>query len=317
MSPEKVYSLDKSPERASRSHTVLLFGEVLADIFPDRTVLGGAPFNVARHLKAFGQSPVLVSSLGSDTLREDVLDVMRRCEMTTVGIQLDELHPTGRVQVHMQHGGHRFDILPLQAYDFIDTAELRNTLLAVRPDLVYFGTLAQRHNVSRQSLETLLLSAKAERFLDINLRTPWYEEEVIGRSLRYADMIKLNDDELDILADMLKLQGSSPESQAIDLMRQFDIGQAVITCGEAGAWHISGNGNITTAEVKNKISGLVDTVGAGDGFAATYILGSLMRWPIEKTLDRAIAFAGAICEIRGAVPDHEDFYDSFTREWNI
>lgn len=304
-------------DRANNNGTVVLFGEVLADIFPDRTVLGGAPFNVARHLKAFGLNPVLITRLGSDALRDEVLHVMSQNNMEITGVQNDNTHPTGRVQVHMEGGSHLFEILPMQAYDFIQPAEARKTISSVRPELVYYGTLAQRHEISRQALSALLDSTATSKFLDINLRSPWYDKKTIRDSLQYADIIKLNDDELDILAEMYDLSGSSPDAQVIDLMNQFDLGQAVVTCGEAGAWQIKRGGDKFEAGVKNKITKLVDTVGAGDGFSAVCILGAIKRWPAIKTLDRAMAFAGAICEIRGAIPDNADFYQPFTREWDL
>lgn len=303
--------------RANQKGTVVLFGEVLADIFPDRTVLGGAPFNVARHLKAFGQNPVLISRLGNDILRDEVLDVMSQNEMAILGIQCGNRHPTGQVQVHIKNGENHFEILPQQAYDFIHPAVVRMATLSVSPVLVYFGTLAQRYEVSRRALKTLLRSSDAAKFLDINLRTPWYDEKTLRQSLRFADVVKLNADELIILARMFELQGGKPQDQIRDLMKQFDLEQAVVTCGEGGAWQISRDGKKVEAGVKNKLVKLVDTVGAGDGFAAVYILGVLRRWPMQKTLDRANAFAAAICEIRGAIPDHADFYAPFTHEWGL
>jgi fructokinase len=311
-------SAPKKPiERSNNNGTVVLFGEVLADIFPDRTVLGGAPFNVARHLKAFRLNPVLITRLGSDALRDQVLHVMSQNDMETIGVQNDDTHPTGQVQVHIEGGGHRFEILPMQAYDFIQPAEAHKVIGSVHPELIYYGTLAQRHEISRQALTPLLDSSATAKFLDINLRSPWYDERTIRESLQYANIVKLNDDELRILAEMFELSGSSPDDHAINLMNRFDIDQAVITCGAAGAWQINRDEKKTEVDVMNKITKVIDTVGAGDGFASVFILGSLKLWPAVKTLERAIAFAGAICEIRGAIPDHEDFYKPFTREWAV
>jgi len=301
----------------SQNNTVVLFGEVLADIFPDRTVLGGAPFNVARHLKAFGQNPVLITRLGDDALREEVFRVMSQNGMETLGIQCNKTHPTGRVQVHIEKGSHRFEILSEQAYDYIHPAVVRMTTLSANPVLVYFGTLAQRHPVSERALKTLLRSTDAAKFLDINLRTPWYDEKTILQSLQFANIVKLNNEELDLLAKMFELPGGDSQSQVQELMKRYDIEQVMVTCGEAGAWHISQNGKKVEACAKKSIANLVDTVGAGDGFAAVCMLGSLQRWPMDKTLERANAFAAAICEIRGAVPDHKDFYEPFTEKWNL
>jgi fructokinase len=306
-----------SPLRTNRKGTVVLFGEVLADIFADRTVLGGAPFNVARHLKAFGQNPVLITRLGHDALADEVLDVMSENEMETLGVQCGNNYPTGRVQVHMKDGAHSFEILPSQAYDFIHPAVVRMTALSVNPKLVYFGTLAQRNEISRRALKSLLRSTSAAKFLDINLRAPWFDEKILKQSLQYADTVKLNAEELAILAEMFGLPGSEPQGQAKELMSRFGLEKVVVTCGQEGAWQLNRKGNKVEAGLKDRIISLMDTVGAGDGFAAVCILGELLRWPAAQTLERANAFASAICEIRGAIPDHADFYKPFTHEWDI
>jgi fructokinase len=303
--------------RANRKGTVILFGEVLADIFPDRTVLGGAPFNVARHLKAFGRNPVLITRLGHDALADEVLDVMSRNEMEIVGVQRGNNYPTGRVKVHMKGGAHSFEILPEQAYDFINPAVVRMIALSVNPELIYFGTLAQRNEISRRALKSLLRSTGAAKFLDINLRAPWFDEKVLKQSLQYADTVKLNAEELAILAEMFGFPDNEPQGLASELMKQFGLEQVVVTCGQEGAWQLNRKGNKVEAGVKDQAIRLMDTVGAGDGFAAVCILGKLLRWPATLTLERANAFASAICEIRGAIPEHADFYNSFTHEWDI
>lgn len=304
-------------QRSSRKGTVALFGEVLADIFPDRTVLGGAPFNVARHLKAFGQNPLLITRLGHDALHDEVMSTLSQCKMETLGVQCGNSYPTGQVWVHIEKGGHRFEILPEQAYDFIHHAAVRMAALSARPDLVYFGTLAQRHDVSRNALKVLLKSTRSAKFLDINLRAPWYDETTLRQSLESADIVKLNHEELQVLADMFGLSEVSPQDQARKLMVQFNLRQIIVTCGEAGAWLAGHDGKIIEAAAKHPAGKLVDTVGAGDGFAAVCILGILLHWPVSVTLERANSFAAAICGIRGAAPDHADFYKLFTEEWSL
>ena len=301
----------------SQNGRVVLFGEVLADIFPDRAVLGGAPFNVARHLKAFGRNPVLLSRVGNDGLGKDVLGAMAQSGMDAGGIQSDRHHPTGQVKVHLEDGGHRFEILPEQAYDFIHPAVARMVRLPLSPALVYYGTLAQRHEVSRRALTTLLRSTSAAKFLDVNLRAPWYDEKTLRSSLHYADIVKLNAEELDALSEMFALPGGKPQDRVMELIRQFDLEQVVVTCGAEGAWKMNHAGKTVEARESNRTAAVVDTVGAGDGFAAVYILGLLRRWPTPRTLARADAFAAAICGIRGAVPDRADFYEPFIREWGV
>jgi len=218
--------------------------------------------------------------------------------------------------VHLEKNGHRFEILPAQAYDFIHPAVARMTRLPLNPALVYFGTLAQRNDVSRRALSTLLRSTDAAKFLDINLRAPWYDGPTLRSALQQAHIVKLNGEELDTLTDLLELPDDAPQARAKELMRRFDLQQMIVTCGAEGAWQIARNGKVTEVAAAAPDAPVADTVGAGDGFAAVYILGTLRRWPMEKTLARANAFAAAICGIRGAIPEHADFYEPFLHEWH-
>lgn len=299
-----------------KTGAVALFGEVLADRFPDRHVLGGAPFNVARHLQAFGLHPVLITRTGNDALREQLLASMARFGMDTLGVQCDLIHPTGQVIVHMEQGGHRFEISPDQAYDFIHPGVARMVAMSVQPDLIYFGTLAQRHKVSRRALNSLF-QIDTPRMLDINLREPWYDAGTIKRSLLRAGLVKINDEELSIVARMLKLPGDSPPVQAAALIEHFSLQRLLVTCGAQGAWQLTADGTETQAMNGAPIGVLVDTVGAGDGFASVFILGVMRGWPAELTLPRANRFAAALCGIRGAIPDEPDFYRPFLSEWEL
>jgi len=295
--------------------TVLLFGEVLADIFPDRTVLGGAPFNVARHLKAFGLNPVLISRMGNDPLRDKIMQVMSTNQMETLGMQCNKIHPTGQVSIQFKDGSHQFNILPDQAYDFIHPSVARMTTLTVNPSFVYFGTLAQRNQISERALKILVRSTSAPKFLDLNLRTPWYNAKVITQSLQFADILKLNDEELQIVSKMLGLGKMDATSQAEELLRRFDLDQVIVTRGAAGAWYIDRNGNQFESSSSLTLDKLEDTVGAGDGFAAVCLLGLMQRWPIGVMLNRANEFAARICQIRGAIPESPEFYQPFHRKW--
>lgn len=229
----------QGPAPEGQSSAVILFGEILADVFPDREVLGGAPFNVARHLAAFGQRPIMISRLGDDALGARILTGMEERGMDVSGIQIDDNLPTGQVQVHLEDAGHRFEILPRQAYDFIDPADATAAAMAAEaPGLVYFGTLSQRHHVTRQALSEMLHNIKAPKFLDINLREPWFEEDTVRFSLQSADIVKLSDEELRTLADMFKAGAGLAQAQGAELKRMFDIGRLIVTCGKYGAWQL-------------------------------------------------------------------------------
>ncbi|TCV90299.1 carbohydrate kinase family protein [Sulfurirhabdus autotrophica] len=299
--------------------TVALFGEVLVDKFPDRNVLGGAPFNVARHLQAFCLHPVLITRTGNDKLRDELLGAMTERGMDIRGVQPDPVHPTGQVMVHMENGGHRFEILSEQAYDYIHAGVTRMIALAVQPELVYFGTLAQRHPTSRRALGSLLKSAIAPRFLDINLREPWYDLKTLKRSLNQANIIKLNNEELLHISKLLRIGGTDETTKAALLAEQFNISQVLVTKGEQGAWLRNESGAITDLQpdATQPDIHIADTVGAGDGFASVFILGLFKKWTPEQSLQRADQFARAICGIRGAIPQDDQFYAPFRTAWSL
>lgn len=237
--------------------------------------------------------------------------------MDDCGIQLDVSHPTGQVMVHMEGREHRFEILPEQAYDYIHAGITHMITLAVRPQLIYFGTLAQRSAKSAQALGALIRSSNAPRFLDINLRKPWYDAPTLERSLRRANLVKINQEELDILTSLFRLSGKNQVQNADALVRCFGLDRVLVTCGERGAWLLDNEGKVEGVEGSASSRPLMDTVGAGDGFASVYILGLLRGWPATLTLSRANDFAATLCEIRGAIPDSADFYEPFIKDWNI
>lgn len=296
-------------------HVVLLFGEILVDRFPDREVLGGAPFNVARHLRAFGCAPVLVTRIGQDAAGARVLQTLERSGLATHGVQLDTIYPTGMVDINFTSEGHRFDIIPDQAYDHIHPRLSRMAALAANPELVYFGTLAQRAG-SHRALRHLLRAAGGQRFFDVNLRDPWVYVDRIQWSLQHADIVKANDDELERIARLLNIEETSAEAQAKVLIKRYQLRGMLVTRGEAGAWWLEDSAEPITA-ISDPVTDIRDTVGAGDAFSAVFMLGLLYGWAVPLTLQRAHHFAGAICRIRGGLPGHNDFYEPFISDWHM
>lgn len=296
--------------------TIALFGEVLADVFPDKTVLGGAPYNVARHLRAFQQHPVLISRVGDDALKKQLFAELSLRDIDTAGIQLDPTHPTGQVTVHIAHDRHRFEINPNQAYDYIDASLATRTSLSIKPNIAYFGSLIQRNSTSRAALDNFLNNTACTKFLDINLREPWYNKVIIEYSLQQANIVKVSEEELAMIAQMLALNSQPDKEHAATLIQKFNLATLYVTCGEHGAWTILPSGEKLEIENQKLESTLIDTVGAGDAFSAICILGNLYHWPIERTLKRATRFATALCEIRGAAPDTTDFYLPFLKWMN-
>jgi len=298
----------------TNKNSIALFGEVLADVFPDKRILGGAPYNVARHLQAFGLQPLLVTRVGSDSLRDELIADMARLHMDDAGVQYDLNHPSGEVLVHMTASGHQFDILPEQAYDYIHAGVAHMVTMQAHPSMVYFGTLAQRNLESRLALDSFLSKSHGSRFLDINLRAPWYDKHIIRRSVLRADIVKLNTEELQVVAGILRLVGADKRALGLNLVQRFNLKLLLVTDGDNGAWMLSADGSETQSPSHALQGPLVDTVGAGDAFAAMCIYAIVNNWPAALMLHRANAFAAALCGVRGAAPQHADFYQPFLAE---
>jgi len=286
----------------------VIYGEVLFDAFPDgREVLGGAPFNVARHLQGFGMNPLFISRIGDDHRGEQVRLAMRQWDMDTSGLQLDSRYPTGTVQIAMQGTQHTFDILPQQAYDHIDANQ---ALPLVRPEetaLLYFGSLIEREPVSRNTLQQLR-QRPIPLFSDVNLRAPWWTAEAVAKLLRGVNWVKLNDEELVALG-----YGGELESAAQKMCAQYGFELLVVTRGEAGALFVTEEKVLQGEPVP--VETLVDTVGAGDAFSSVVLLGLMRGWPMHDTLHRALAFAAHLCEVRGAVLTDKDYYETCFLQW--
>ncbi|UCH28792.1 MAG: hypothetical protein JSV06_11005, partial [Myxococcales bacterium] len=162
-----------------RSHNrPVIFGEVLFDHFPDGSrVLGGAPFNVAWHLRGFGANPLVLSAVGDDDEGREVLERMTSWDLMTHGVQTDPTHPTGRVTASVVDGENRFEIAPNQAWDFVKMGPALRATAEEPAGLLYHGSLALRGDVSWDTLRSLRAKADAPSFVDINLREPWWTRD--------------------------------------------------------------------------------------------------------------------------------------------
>ena len=288
---------------------VYIFGEVLFDCFPDgREVLGGAPFNVAWHLQAFGQSPVFVSSVCDDEPGRRIRDAMSDWGMRIDGLQVDPLHPTGRVTVTLDGGEPSYDIVADCAYDFIAS----DALVAGEAGLIYHGSLASRNSVSRAALDKLKSHAEATIFVDVNLRSPWWDRDEVLKMLDDADWVKLNRDELALLGD-----GDTDEIAAAEAFRAaHGLRGLVLTLGAHGALAFE-DGREPLEVEPGKLVGVVDAVGAGDAFASILILGLRLGWTLATTMERAQAFASELVQRRGATVSDAAFYRSLAERWGL
>jgi fructokinase len=290
------------------NNPISIFGEVLFDHFPDGScVLGGAPFNVAWHLQAFAQQPCFISRVGLDAMGDAVQTAMQDWQMDVSGLQRDRLHPTGIVQVSIEQGEPSYAIVPEQAYDFIAANELPTN----NPDgLLYHGSLALRHEVSKRALAALKQQHRGKLFMDVNLREPWWHKADILALIDDADWVKLNHHEL---------QALQPESADLEAtMHRFltahKLEGLIVTRGEQGALAINAAGQSAQVTPTQTVE-VVDTVGAGDAFASVLMLGIHLDWPLQLTLERAQAFASALVGRRGATVQDIQFYQPFVQSW--
>lgn len=303
--------------------SVAMFGEALVDDFGSEQVVGGAPFNAARHLAALGTPALMITRIGQDANGAAVRAEFARYGLAQTGLQSDDSWPTGRVTVERSQQGHVFHILPGQAYDQIDAAAARAAVAQARPRVVYFGTLAQRHLVSRTALLGLLDDTPATRYLDLNLRDGQYTERSVFESLRHADILKVNEDELAALLAWYAPDGPqlvrAHDPALVDACRllvdKFELQAMVLTLGPRGAMYIDAGGRLIREHGNEEPYKLVDTVGAGDAFSAVFLHGHVQGWDLALTMARANAFAGAVCGLSGAVPPDMAFYQPWTQRW--
>jgi fructokinase len=275
-------------------------GEVLWDLLPTGPQLGGAPANFAYHAHALGATASLVTRVGNDDLGKAILERFEQIEIAADTIQVDDIAPTGTVTVALSRDGSPHYIIHKHvAWDHL--AVTTAAIDAVRAaDAVCFGSLAQRADMSRDAIQTLVAAAPAAalRVFDINLRQSYFSRNVIERSLRLANVLKLNDDELPILAQLFGLTGSI-RHQVETLTRTFGLQLVALTRGAAGSLLFQAGEWSDCPSVPTVV---VDTVGAGDAFTAALVLGQLCRMPLDVINALANEVARHVCSCAGATP---------------
>lgn len=299
----------------TKSSPVIVLGEVLFDIFPQEKCLGGAPFNFAFHLHCLGVPVIFISRVGEDALGRAILDFAGKHDFPAEGIQIDPGHSTGEVQVTFDaSGSHTFEILQDRAWDYIERNSYLNELLQGRPPLVYFGSLAQRNAVSFETIRDVLkaFSHRSTLFMDLNLRPPFYNRDIIEHSLRFCDILKVSGEELDELKGILDLEKLSAPVQFIShLHEEYKIKWLCVTKGEGGSELYEAGTAGPILQPVHPPECVADTVGAGDAFSAMLACGFLKNRPTPSILESASLFASKICGIKGALPVDRNFYLPF------
>ena len=282
--------------------TIIGLGEILWDIFPSGPRFGGAPANFACSAAALGGDQVRVcmaSCVGNDELGQLALRSLREKSVQTSGV-MRASQPTGQVLVQLDALGHaRYEFAADTAWDnFAWSDELER--LAVHAQACCFGTLAQRSKLSRETIRTFLAKtpATALRILDVNLRPPFFTDDVILESLSLANVLKLNDEELPVLASLCGIAGTPVEVMR-QLAARFGLTCVALTRGPSGAILVRGDAVSQQPGIATRVE---DTVGAGDAFTAVLALGLLEGRELDAINRSACRVAAFVCSQAGATP---------------
>ena len=274
-------------------------GEVLFDVFASGSRLGGAPANFAFHCAQNGLEAAVISSVGNDELGERAREQLAMHFLPALLLRND--HKTGFVKVDVDAAGvPSYAFAEDTAYDNIPLAE--SALEMVRHlDLICFGTLAQRGDVSRKTIMALLdaMPEGALRVFDVNLRREYYSREVIEESLRRAEIVKCNEDELPVLCGMAGIDGADPAAY-YGFLRERGIFCFILTEGarQSTVWLNDEKSVLPTPHAE-----VADTVGAGDSFTATLVSQLMLGRSLPLAHRRAVGVSAFVCTQKGAMPE--------------
>lgn len=275
-------------------------GEALWDVFPTGKKLGGAPANFAYHASQFGLDGLAISAVGRDELGEEAVAMLAENGLQFHIDRVEE--PTGTVQVTLDANGvPQYEIKTGVAWDNIPyTRELAE--IASQTRAVCWGSLAQRSEVSRQTINWFLDAVPSDclKVFDINLRQHYYSREVIEESLRRADILKINEDEIEIVAEMFGIDTTGYEAKCNSLMQLFPaLKMLILTCGAVGSY-VFHNGELSYLDTP-KVD-VVDTVGAGDSFTGAFVACILAGKTVPEAHRKAVDVSAYVCTQAGAMP---------------
>jgi len=274
-------------------------GELLWDVLPTGKQVGGAPCNFAFHAMQAGCESYVISAIGKDGLGEELINELEKLNLNTGYIQHNH-YPTGTVTVNLSELGHpTYIIHENTAWDnILQTPETMEKIMEC--DAVCFGSLGQRNSVSALTIQHLLAAVEPSclKVFDINLRQHFYSPEIITKSLEFANVLKLNDEELPVLSDMFSFNGEL-KNQLKQLLNRFNLQIIVYTMGEKGSIILNDK---EFSFMKSPQVVVADTVGAGDSFTAVLVSGLLKGVELTKIHEAATRTAAYVCTQKGATP---------------
>lgn len=287
----------------------LAFGEILFDVFPDRSLIGGAPLNVASHLRALGHGAEIVSALGTDELGGRARRWLGERGFDPELVQTKPDLPTGIAAITLERGIADYEFNEPCAWDRIDLTEsgegtrVLDRLAKTEWDAVVFGSLAQRNERSRASLAALLARVRAKTvFYDVNMRKNFYDKALLEASFRLADIVKLNEDELAVIRTLFS-GGPTDDDAFLDrLCSEFGLQGVLVTRGKDGV--LARFGGASERQIPGDVK-VADTVGAGDSFSAGFLAARAKGFSLAESLSFAGALADFVVSRPGAIPDYD------------
>lgn len=283
--------------------TVIGLGEILWDVFPEGPRFGGAPANFACSVAELAADRIdvfMASSVGRDEPGRRAIEALHAHGVDASCVAQVE-YPTGQVLVGLDAAGQAsYRFAADSAWDHVEWSDGLQQL-AAQADALCFSTLGQRSEISRRTIQRFVHAAPASclRVLDINLRPPFWNEEIVLQSLRLANVLKLNDRELSVVADTLHWRGADHELLR-RLMEKFSLRLVALTRGAAGATLLSESEERSDLPAQSTV--VVDTVGAGDSFTATLVVGLLSGLPLATINAWGIRVAAFVSSQLGATP---------------
>jgi fructokinase len=289
---------------------ITAIGEILFDIYPDKKRLGGAPFNFLYHIWKITGHANFISGVGDDENGKEILGYLNSAGFNTKYILIDKEHPTGTVRVTLREDKiPQFIMSEENSGDFIKLNDSIEQLVKNETELLYFGTFSQRKAVTRSTINSLL-GKRIKYFCDLNLRHNFYTKEIIETALIASNVVKVNEDELNIISNEIYEPGLEPNIIIHKLIQDFAINLLCVTKGAEGATLITKN---EVDAYKFNVTNPVDTLGAGDAYAAILCLGYLKNLPIKEINILANRFAADICMVYGAIPADDSIYTEYRK----